>query len=124
MTPRWLHGRSECWCSRTGALELEQALPSPAALRPMIRHATFTLLSHRLRSLVSTLGVACGVASFLLLMSLGEGARRETLEQLEGLGLGNLVIRTGSLNTDQREAARRLGSRGLTADDALRLKTA
>ncbi|MEK6578805.1 MAG: ABC transporter permease, partial [Bdellovibrionota bacterium] len=52
-----------------------------------LRHVSFSLQQHKLRTLLSTLGIACGVVSFLFMMSMGEGARRETLEQVEQLGM-------------------------------------
>lgn len=89
-----------------------------------MRHASLSLLKNRLRSLLSTLGIACGVSSFLLMMSVGEGARRETLSQLEGLGMRNVVLRAATLSAERREAALRMGSRGLALSDGDRVLAA
>src|SRR5690606_30360476 len=47
----------------------------------------------RLQALLSTLGIAAGVAGLVLAAALGEGARREMEAALGGLGAGTLVVR-------------------------------
>jgi putative ABC transport system permease protein len=54
---------------------------------------------YKLRTALSVLGVVLGVAAVIAMMSVGEGARADALEQVNNLGLDNLVARnpTGSL---------------------------
>src|SRR5690606_29335613 len=47
----------------------------------------------RLQALLSTLGIAAGVAGLVLAVALGEGARREMDDALGGLGARTLVVR-------------------------------
>ncbi len=54
------------------------------------------LLTHRLRTALSTLGVLFGVASMVAMLSIGEGAKQETLEQIQQLGMHNLILRPGA----------------------------
>jgi putative ABC transport system permease protein len=52
-----------------------------------------SLRAHRLRSSLSILGVVFGVAAVVAMASIGEGARRETLAQIEALGLDTFALR-------------------------------
>ncbi len=60
-------------------------------LADLIHFASTALVRHRLRSLLSLLGVAIGVAAVVMLTALGEGARRYVTGQFASLG-SNLVI--------------------------------
>ena len=62
-------------------------------MRPadLLHFASTALVRHRLRSLLSLLGVAIGVAAVIMLTALGEGARRYVTGQFASLG-SNLVI--------------------------------
>jgi putative ABC transport system permease protein len=51
------------------------------------------LLVHKLRSTLSILGVFFGVAAVVATSSVGEGARREALEQIGALGIDSIRIR-------------------------------
>lgn len=75
------------------------------------------LLLHRLRSLLSTLGILFGVLSVITMLSIGEGAKQETLEQIEQLGMNNLIVRPHVLSEEQRIKALEQKSRGLTLQD-------
>lgn len=81
-----------------------------------------SLLIHRLRTFLSTLGVLFGVVAVVAMLSIGEGAKRETLEQIEQLGMNSLIIRQQALSEDQQQLATENQSRGLTNEDALALK--
>lgn len=50
------------------------------------------LLSNKTRALLTMLGILFGVASVIAMMSIGEGARQETLQQIELLGTNNIII--------------------------------
>ena len=57
------------------------------------------LRGHRLRSTLSLLGVAIGVASVILLTSLGEGARLYVQGEFLALGSNLLIITPGKNET-------------------------
>jgi putative ABC transport system permease protein len=59
----------------------------------LLRLATRSLLVHKLRSFLSILGVIFGVAAVVAMSSVGEGARREALEQIGALGVDTLTVR-------------------------------
>lgn len=91
-------------------------------LAALVRYAVRSLWQHRLRAILSTLGVICGVVSFLVMIGIGEGAKRETLRQIEQLGIKNVLIRSSVLSAEQLRRARALGSAGLRASDGARLQ--
>lgn len=61
-------------------------------LPELIREALRNLARHKLRSLLTTLGIVFGVASVLTMVAIGEGARRAILAQIEELGVNNIII--------------------------------
>lgn len=52
------------------------------------------LLLHKLRSLLTVLGVVLGVGSVISMLAIGEGSKREALEQIRKLGANNVIIRS------------------------------
>jgi ABC-type antimicrobial peptide transport system permease subunit len=80
------------------------------------------LLLRKLRSLLSTLGIIFGVAAVISMISIGEGARREAVEQIKLLGTNNIRIKHLQLTGEKREEAERRFSSGLTYNDALLIR--
>jgi putative ABC transport system permease protein len=76
------------------------------------------LISHKLRSFLTMLGIIFGVAAVIAMFSIGEGARRETLAQIELMGTNNIRIKQSKLEGPELGRARQLGLEGLTVDDA------
>ena len=77
------------------------------------------LLLRKFRSLLSTLGVVFGVAAVVSMVSVGEGARLEAVEQIKLLGTNNIRIKKLLLTGERREEAARRFAEGLTYSDAL-----
>jgi putative ABC transport system permease protein len=88
----------------------------------LLRHILSSLWQRRMRSALGILGMACGVILFLVPISVEEGAKRKTLEQIEQLGLTNITIKTANLTAEQSRDARSLGSFGLVLADGVRIK--
>ncbi|GIW73087.1 MAG: ABC transporter permease [Planctomycetota bacterium] len=65
----------------------------------LIAFATTALAGHRLRSALSLLGVAIGVAAVVLLTALGEAARAYVVGQFEALGTNLLIVIPGRTET-------------------------
>lgn len=65
----------------------------------LARFAWTALAGHRLRSVLSTLGVAIGVASVVMLTALGEGARIYVTGELSTLGSDLLLVLPGKVET-------------------------
>lgn len=81
-----------------------------------------SILLHRLRTLLSTLGILFGIVAVITMLSIGEGAKQETLMQIEQLGMRNIIIKQSSLTDEQLVRAIQQGSQGLTIQDASALK--
>ena len=65
---------------------------SPALL-VLLRLGARSLRLHKLRSSLSILGVVFGVAAVVAMSSVGEGARRETLQQIAALGIDTVTVK-------------------------------
>jgi putative ABC transport system permease protein len=52
------------------------------------------LLLHKLRSFLTLLGVVLGVSSVIAMLAIGEGSKREAVEQIRQLGAANVIIRS------------------------------
>ena len=50
------------------------------------------LTSHKLRTLLTMLGIIFGVAAVISMLSIGEGAKREALEQISQMGIHNIIV--------------------------------
>jgi putative ABC transport system permease protein len=82
------------------------------------------LLLRKARSLLSALGVVFGVAAVIAMMSIGEGARREAVEQIRLMGTNNIRIKQLALTGERQEESERRFSRGLTYDDVTLIQDA
>ena len=58
-----------------------------------IRVGMTGILLHRIRSVLTALGIIFGVAAVIAMLSIGEGARLEALEQLRLMGINNVIIK-------------------------------
>jgi putative ABC transport system permease protein len=61
--------------------------------RAVLRLGLRSLLLHKLRSTLSILGVFFGVAAVVAISSVGEGARRQVLDQIGALGIDSITVR-------------------------------
>jgi len=66
----------------------------------LLRFAAGALRGHRLRTILSVLGVAIGVASVMVLTSLGEGARGYITGEFMSLGSNLLIVLPGKTETE------------------------
>lgn len=67
--------------------------------RELLRLALLALAAHRLRSALSVLGIAIGIAAVILLTSIGEGTRRFMLGQFTQFGTNILSVMPGKSKT-------------------------
>ncbi len=88
----------------------------------MLRVAVRSLLQHKLRSGLSILGIIFGVMAVLAMISIGEGAKKESIKQIEQLGTKNVYFKALSLTKAQKLKARERLSRGLSLFDVERFK--
>jgi putative ABC transport system permease protein len=76
------------------------------------------LKSHKLRSTLTMLGIIFGVAAVVAMLSIGEGAKRAALEQIQLMGINNIIIQDIPVDDADEGKGRTNLSRGLTLDDA------
>lgn len=81
----------------------------------------YELKSNKLRTALTMLGIVFGVAAVIAMLSIGEGARRETIEQIELMGTNNIIVKKVELPKDPQSKAKNF-SLGLTLKDAEALK--
>jgi putative ABC transport system permease protein len=75
---------------------------SLARLRRTLRLGLRSLWLHRLRSLLTVLGIVFGVCSVIAMLAIGEGASFEAQEQIKNLGSQNIIIRSIKPPEDQK----------------------
>lgn len=96
---------------------------NPAKLVALIRMSMRSLMLHKLRSLLTILGLVFGVASVVIMLSIAEGAGREAQRNIEALGIRNVIIRSVKPSGGDEEKERRgVYSYGLTYLDMRRLR--
>lgn len=88
----------------------------------LIRIAAKAIVSHRLRSVLSMIGIAIGVTSVILLTSLGEGTRRYMVEQFSQFGTNIIALNPGKIDTGGIPGVMGGTTQKLTLDDAEALR--
>jgi putative ABC transport system permease protein len=97
-----------------------------ARLRRTVRLGFKSLWLHRLRSLLTVLGIVFGVCSVIAMLAIGEGASFEAQEQIKNLGSQNIILR--SVKPPEEQKATERGSQtyvleyGLTYADLKRIR--
>lgn len=70
-----------------------------AELGDFIRQAVGSIFSHKLRSILSMLGILIGVTAVISMLAIGQGAKEAISERLSSLGSNLLIIRPGSFRS-------------------------
>jgi macrolide transport system ATP-binding/permease protein len=83
-------------------------------LQEAFRMSLLAMNAHRLRTFLTMLGIIIGIASVVCVVALGEGSRRQIMQQISSLGTNTIDIYSGRGFGDQRAGA----VRTLTAADA------
>ena len=87
------------------------------------RFALQAIVSHRLRSFLTLLGIAVGIAAVILLTSIGEGVHQYVLSEFTQFGTNVIAIAPGKVKTGgQPPSGIPTTARLLTMEDALSLK--
>ncbi|HEV2295732.1 MAG TPA: ABC transporter permease [Tepidisphaeraceae bacterium] len=63
-------------------------------LYEVVRVALLDLALHKFRSALATIGIIFGVASVMAMISISEGAKRETLGRIARLGVDNIIVKS------------------------------
>ena len=57
--------------------------------------ALHSLVQQKIRTMLTMLGVIIGVGAVIVMVSIGEGAKRSVADRIQGLGTNLLIIRPG-----------------------------
>ncbi len=96
-------------------------------LKRVVRLGVKSLWLHRLRSLLTVLGIVFGVCSVIAMLAIGEGASYEAQEQIKNLGSQNIILRSAKPPEEQKVSDK--GSQsyvlqyGLTYTDIKRIRS-
>ncbi len=94
--------RSRAWTSRLG---------------PDVHMGLENLLANKIRSLLTMLGMICGVAAVVAMLSIGAGAQQQVMAFIENLGVRNLIVEAREATDWQSMQKMRALSPGLTFND-------
>ncbi len=78
------------------AFSLPHSSAARAEFLDYLRQAIGSIFSHKLRSMLSIMGILIGVAAVISMMALGEGAKQAMAEKLSSLGSNILTVRAGA----------------------------
>ena len=88
-----------------------------------VGQAFSNLRAQKTRTLLTALGIVFGVGSVIGMMSIGAGAREESLRFIEQLGVRNILIDSRQAMSQEEFQQRRRSSPGLTRRDVRILQT-
>lgn len=75
---------------------------NPVHMGRVLRLGLQSIWVHRLRSILTMLGIVFGVCSVIAMLAIGEGASFEAQEQIKNLGSQNIILRSIKPPEDQR----------------------
>ena len=81
---------------------------------PDVGRSIENLMLHKLRTLLTMLGMIFGVAAVLAMLSIGAGAQQQVMAFIEGLGVRNLIVEARETTEFQAFQKVRQQSPGLT----------
>jgi putative ABC transport system permease protein len=93
-------------------------------LKRVLRLGIKSLWLHKLRSVLTVLGIVFGVCSVIAMLAIGEGASHEAQEQIKELGSQNIIIKSVKPPQDESASAQQRSfaiDYGLTYEDAERM---
>ncbi|MDR1583154.1 MAG: ABC transporter permease [Prevotellaceae bacterium] len=84
------------------------------------------IMSNKMKSMLTALGIIFGVAAVISMLAIGNGAQQEILEQIKMVGVNNIVIvpviNDNNKESEEGESQSRKFSPGLTLADAKAIK--
>ena len=89
----------------------------------MIKMSLRSLLLHKLRSLLTILGLVFGVASVIVMLAIAEGAGLDAQREIESLGISNIIVRSVKPSEDDNPERDGLLEYGLTYLDMERISS-
>ena len=71
----------------------------------VLRIAAKAILENKVRSLLTALGIIFGVAAVISMLAIGNGAKKEVLDQMKLVGVNNIVITPRLIRPSENAAA-------------------
>lgn len=84
--------------------------------RLLVIDALRELLSHKLRTFLTLLGMIFGVGAVIAMLNIGKGAEQEALKMIDAMGLQNLIVESKTYSNEELREIRE-DSLGLTMAD-------
>jgi putative ABC transport system permease protein len=84
---------------------------------PTLTMGVDNLLAHKLRSLLTMLGMIFGVAAVVAMLSIGAGAQQQVMAMIEAMGVRNLIVESKPAPDQQAFQRLRQVSPGLSLAD-------
>ena len=114
-------------CCRRGAPRVStrsRRSPGDKGMRAMdlARLSAGSVAAHRSRSLLTSLGIAVGIAAVVLLTSIGEGVHRFVLQEFTQFGTNIIAVTPGKTETLGISGAQISNVRPLSLDDSAALE--
>ncbi len=99
--------------------KLEELLEQRAWMQfvPDLQIGFQNLMLHKLRSLLTMLGMIFGVAAVIAMLSIGAGARQQVMAFIEQMGVRNLIVEAKDYPPEELQKIRKI-SQGLSFQDA------
>ena len=112
------------WYDNNGISANLSRIVSLGRLKRSILLGVKSLWLHRLRSLLTVLGIVFGVCSVIAMLAIGEGASYEAQEQIRQLGSNNSILRSVKPPEEKSSTSTQsfMLKYGLTYDDLKRIK--
>ena len=94
-------------------------------LKRVVKLGIRSLIEHKLRSLLTALGIIFGVSSVIAMLAIGEGASYEARQQIKSMGSHNIIVksRKPGQSMSSSQETQRLSSYGITYEDVIRIHT-
>jgi len=91
-----------------------------------IEIAVESIVSNKLKSMLTALGIIFGVAAVIAMLAIGKGAKQEIMEQMKMVGVNNIlvnpIIQDNSSSSEEGEKQSKKFSRGLSMLDVEAIK--
>ena len=91
-----------------------------------IEIAVESIVSNKLKSMLTALGIIFGVAAVIAMLAIGKGAKMEIMEQMKMVGVNNILInpilQDKTSSNEQGEKQQKKFSRGLNLLDVEAIK--
>jgi putative ABC transport system permease protein len=92
-----------------------------------IEIAVESIVSNKLKSMLTALGIIFGVAAVIAMLAIGKGAKQEIMEQMKMVGVNNIlinpIVQDKSSSSDEGEKQSKKFSRGLNMLDVEAIKS-